>query len=64
MSGITDLALIIPTLTINLSRAEIKKAIDYSTAKQLKQWNKENLCESLSIKRNLVFPKKKNKYIF
>ena len=64
MSGITDLALIIPALTINLSREEIKKAIDYSTAKQLKQWNKENLCESLSVKRNLVFPKKKNEYIF
>ena len=64
MSGITDLALIIPALTINLSSEEIKKAIDYSTAKQLKQWNKENLCESLSVKRNLVFPKKKNEFIF
>ncbi len=64
MNGITDLALIIPALTINLSCEEIKKAIDYSTAKQLKQWNKENLCESLSVKRNLVFPKKKNELIF
>ena len=63
MSGITDLALIIPALTINLSAKEIKKAIDYSTAKQLRQWNKENLCESLSVKRNLVFPKKKNEFI-
>ncbi len=64
MSGITDLALIIPALTINSSREEIKKAIDYSTVKELKQWNKENLCESLSVKRNLIFPKKKNEYIF
>lgn len=64
MSGITDLALIIPALTIDLSTEEIKKAIDYSTAKQLRQWNKENLCESLSVKRNLVFPKKKNEFIF
>lgn len=63
MSGITDLALIIPALTIDLSTEEIKKAIDYSTAKQLRQWNKENLCESLSVKRNLVFPKKKNEFI-
>lgn len=59
MSGITDLALIIPALTINSSREEIKKAIDYSTVKELKQWNKENLCESLSVKRNLIFPKKR-----
>ena len=64
MSGITDLALIIPALTINLSSEEIKSAIDYSTVKQLRQWNKENLCDSLSVKRNLVFPKKKNKFIF
>jgi hypothetical protein len=64
MSGITDLALIIPALTINLTANEIKKAIDYSTAKQLRQWNDENLCESLSVKRNLVFPKKKNESIF
>ena len=62
MNGITDLALIIPALTINLSVEEIKKAIDYSTAKQLRKWNKENLCESLSVKRNLVFSKKKNEF--
>lgn len=64
MSGITDLALIIPALTIKLSNEEIKKAIDYSTVKQLKQWNKENLCESLSVKRNLVFPKTMNEFNF
>ncbi len=64
MSGITDLAHIIPALTIDLSTEEIKEAIDYSTAKELRQWNKENLCESLSVKRNLVFPKKKNELIF
>ena len=64
MSGITDLALIMPALTIDLSAEEIKKAIDYSTAKQLRQWSKENLCESLSVKRNLVFPKKKNEFNF
>lgn len=64
MNGITDLALIIPALTINSSHEEIKKAIDYSTVKDLKQWNTENLCESLSVKRNLIFPKKKNEYIF
>ena len=64
MSGITDLALIIPALTAELSSEEIKKAIDYSTIKQLKIWNKENLCESLSTKRNVVFPKKKNAFVF
>jgi hypothetical protein len=63
MIGITDLALIIPALTIDLSSEEIKNAIDYSTAKELRQWNKENLCESLSVKRNSVFPKKKDEAI-
>lgn len=46
MSGITDLALIVPALTINLSAVENKKEIDYSTVKQLRQWNKENLWKS------------------
>lgn len=55
MNGITDLALIIPAFTSDLSTEVINTAIDYCTANQIKQWNKTNLCESLSIKRNNVF---------
>jgi len=63
MSGITDLALIIPALTSDLSIETINKAIDTCSVKQLKQWNKTNLCLSLSLKRNAAFSKKKNEAI-
>ena len=57
LNGITDLALIIPAFTSNLSTEEIKTAIDSCSAKKINQWNQANLCESLSIKRNAVFGK-------
>ena len=57
-SGLSaDLALIIPALTSNLSTEEIKNAIDSCSTKKINQWNQANLCESLSIKRNVVFVK-------
>jgi hypothetical protein len=55
MSGITDLALIIPALTSSLEEVEIKNAIDGCTCKMIKEWRKENLCDSLSVKRNQTF---------
>ncbi len=55
MNGITDLALIIPAFTSNLSDNEIKKAIDTCTCKMLKEWKNQNLCDSLSTKRKMVF---------
>jgi hypothetical protein len=55
MSGITDMALIIPALTSNLDEEGIKKAIDSCTCMKLKKWREENLCESLQAKRNRVF---------
>lgn len=57
MTGITDLALIIPAFTSNLSEEEVMKAIDYSTVKDIEKWNKTNLCESLSVKRNAILKK-------
>jgi hypothetical protein len=57
MSGITDMALIIPALTSNLDEAGINKAIDSCTCAQLKQWREKNLCESLQAKRNRLFRK-------
>jgi len=63
MSGITDLALIIPALTSDLSKETINKAIDTCSVEQIKQWNKTNLCLSLSVKRNAVFSKRKNEDI-
>ena len=57
MVGISDLALIIPAFTADLSKKEINKAIDYSRVEDIRQWKKTNLCESLSIKRNAVFKK-------
>jgi hypothetical protein len=52
MTGITDMALIIPAMTSKLSEEEIMKAIDGNTVKQIKLWQKNNLCDSLSLKRN------------
>ncbi|MDR1882086.1 MAG: hypothetical protein LBR26_04810 [Prevotella sp.] len=51
-NGITDMALIIPAMTSDLNREEIMKAIDASTVKQINQWQKDNLCDSLSVMRN------------
>lgn len=51
MHGITDLSLIIAAFTSDLSADSVCKAIDYSTVKDLKNWNTKNLCESLSKKR-------------
>ena len=61
MTGITDLALIIPAFTSDLSEEEINKAIDYCTIKGIKQWSKTNLCESLSVKRNAILKKVERK---
>lgn len=55
MTGVTDLALIIPALTSDLSDNEIREAIDASTKEDIKKWGKENLCESLWEKRIEVF---------
>ncbi|GHT56997.1 hypothetical protein AGMMS49982_24030 [Bacteroidia bacterium] len=55
MNGITDMALIIPAMTSNLNEEEIMKVIDGSTVKQIKQWQKDNLCDSLSVKRNKFY---------
>jgi hypothetical protein len=52
MNGITDMALIIPAMTSSLNKEEIMRAIDGNTVKQIKQWQKDNLCDSLSVKRN------------
>jgi hypothetical protein len=46
MNGITDMALIIPAMTSNLTEGEIMKAIDGNTKKQIKEWQKNNLCDS------------------
>lgn len=55
MLGISDLALIIPAYTANLSNENIIKAIDYLKVEDILKWKKENLCESLASKRNAVF---------
>ncbi len=55
MIGITDLSLIIPAFTANLSCSEINKAIDSCSVETLNKWAKENLCESLYVKRDAFF---------
>jgi len=54
MSGITSLSLIIPAFTSTFEESEIKEAIDSCTGKMVKEWAKKNLCESLSVRRNLT----------
>ncbi len=55
MCAITDLVLIIPAFTANLTTEWINEAIDSSTIKDIQQWSKENLCASLLSKRKKCF---------
>ncbi|MDR0603761.1 MAG: hypothetical protein LBG80_05600 [Bacteroidales bacterium] len=52
MNGVTDMVLIIPAMTSKLNQEEVMKAIDGNTVAEIKQWQKDNLCDSLSVKRN------------
>jgi hypothetical protein len=52
MNGVTDMVLIIPAMTSTLNQEEVMKAIDGNTIAQVKRWQKDNLCDSLSVKRN------------
>lgn len=54
MNGITDLVLLIPALTADLSKQSIIKAIDKCTVKEIEDWKKNNLCNSLVSKRKRV----------
>lgn len=55
MSGITDLVLIIPAFTVNLTVDFVNSAIDNCTVKDINLWKKENLCNTLMAKRKSVF---------
>ena len=55
MNGITDLVLIIPALTLNLTDSAVKAAIANCKVKDIEVWEKNNLCNSLLAKRNMVF---------
>lgn len=60
MSGITDLVLIIPALTARLTADEINAAIDNCSVKDIKNWKKENLCNSLLSRRKAIFHNKRS----
>lgn len=55
MSGITDLVLIIPAFTSSLSTDEVNAAIDNCSVKDIEEWKKNNLCNSLLSRRRAVF---------
>jgi hypothetical protein len=55
MSGITDLVLIIPAFTSGLSADGVNAAIDSCSVKDIEEWKKNNLCNSLLSKRKAVF---------
>lgn len=57
MSGITDLVLIIPAFTSMLSAYEVNKAIDTCSVKDINEWKKRNLCNSLMSRRKAVYHK-------
>lgn len=57
MSGITDLVLIIPALTAQLTAEEVSQAIDSCSVKDIEEWKKRNLCNSLLSRRKAVFQK-------
>lgn len=54
MNGITDLVLLIPALTADLSQKSIIEAIDKCTVREIEDWKKNNLCNSLVSKRKKV----------
>lgn len=55
MSGITDLVLIIPAFTSNLTVSAVNAAIDNCSVKDIEEWKRNNLCNSLLAKRRAVF---------
>lgn len=55
MSGITDLVLIIPALTLRLSDSAVSDAIANCRVKDIEAWKENNLCNSLLAKRSMVF---------
>ena len=55
MCGITDLVLIIPAFTANLTKEWVNEAIDSCTVKDIQKWNSENLCSSLLTKRKRLY---------
>jgi len=55
MSGITDLALIIPAFTSKLTAEEVKNAIDSCSVKDIVKWKQNNLCNTLMAKRRAVY---------
>jgi hypothetical protein len=55
MCGITDLVLIIPAFTANLTKEWVSGAIDSCTVRDIQKWNKENLCPSLLTKRKGLY---------
>ena len=55
MCGITDLVLIIPAFTVNLSKEWVSAAVDSCTVKDLQKWKNENLCPSLLTKRKRLY---------
>lgn len=63
MSGITDLVLIIPAFTSKLTAQEVKKAIDSCRVKDITEWKKKNLCNTLMVKRKAVYHNKRSESI-
>lgn len=59
MSGITDLALIIPALTAKLTEDSIIQDIDSCTVKEIKLWREKNLCSSMLAKKRKTFVNKR-----
>lgn len=55
MSGITDLVLIIPAFTSTLSADGVNAAIDSCSVKDIEEWKRNNLCNSLLSKRKAVY---------
>lgn len=55
--GITDLCLSISCLTSQCNQKQIQNALENVKIKQIKQWNDNNIGESLFAKRNNLFKK-------
>ena len=61
MAGITDMILLLPLLTVNLTEGLVIKALEDTPIQKIENWNKENLGTTMYAKRHAILRKKTRK---
>ena len=58
MAGITDMILLLPFLTVNLTDELVKKALEATPIQKIENWKQENLGTTMYAKRRAILHKK------